>query len=359
MFVKNCWYVAAWDHEVLADTLLPRTILGQPVVIYRRADGTPVVIDDRCAHRGAPLSLGRREGDAIRCMYHGLKFGPDGRCQEVPGQDNVPAKLCVQGYPVAERGRWIWIWMGDLQRADPALIPDAFSLKHPDWRYKPGYLHYDTDYLLICDNLLDFSHLSYVHEKTLGGSPNIAQSRPEVTRMERGLHVTRDVRGTVPAPYHARLGGFTGQVDRRFSYDFLVPGVLLMHAHVKPSDTPDDDMSGALRFHSCQALTPETANSTHYFFMQAHAFRLDEATITESIYRSLCAAFEEDRLIIEAQSRMLAATPDGAMHPIAADLALVQFRRLLQEMHDAERDAPAPPHTAPVKVNRPQLAAHP
>ena len=355
MFLKNCWYVAAWDHEVLADTLLARTILGQPVLVYRRADGVAVAIDDRCAHRGAPLSMGRREGDAIRCMYHGARFEADGRCTEVPGQDNVPSRMCVRSFPVVERGCWIWIWMGDAQRADPALIPDAFSLKHPQWRYKPGYLHYDTDYLLICDNLLDFSHLSYVHEKTLGGSPNIAQSRPEVTQLERGLRVRRDVRGTVPAPYHARLGNFKGKVDRRFDYDFLVPGVLLMHAHVKPSDTPDDDMAGALQFHSCQALTPETERSTHYFFMQAHKFRLDDATVTESIFQSLCAAFEEDRQIILAQSRMLDATPHGQMNPIAADRALMQYRRLLRELVDAEQgpcDA-----QAPVTVHRPAAVA--
>ncbi|HSW07940.1 aromatic ring-hydroxylating dioxygenase subunit alpha [Aquabacterium sp.] len=337
MFVKNCWYVAAWDHEVLADTLLARTIVGESVLVYRKADGTPVAIDNRCAHRHAPLSLGRKEGDAVRCLYHGLKYGSDGRCTEIPGQETIPDKLCVRSYPALERGRWIWVWMGDPARADEALIPDAFSLKHAEWRYKPGYLHYDADHLLICDNLLDFSHLSYVHEKTLGGSPNIAEARPSVQRLARGVHVTREVRNTVPAPYHARLGGFSGQVNRRFAYDFLVPGVLLMHAHVKPADSADDDMSGALQFHSCQALTPETATTTHYFFMQAHRFRLDDATITESIYQSLCTAFEEDRRIIEAQQRLIAASPPRPMQPIAADLALSQYRRVVEQLMEAER----------------------
>lgn len=337
MFVKNCWYVAAWDHEVLADTLLARTILGESVLVYRKTDGSAVAVDNRCAHRHAPLSMGRKEGDSVRCLYHGLKWGSDGKCTEIPGQDTVPAKMCIRSYPVAERGRWIWVWMGDPALADDALIPDAFSLKHPEWRYKPGYLHYNTDHLLICDNLLDFSHLSYVHEKTLGGSPNIAVAKPMVTVLERGVHVTRDVRNTVPAPYHARLGGFSGQVNRRFSYDFFVPGVLLMHAHVKPADTADDDMSGALQFHSCQALTPETEHSTHYFFMQAHRFKLDDATITESIYQSLCTAFEEDRRIIEAQQRMIEQSPPAPMQPIAADLALAQYRRVVQKLLDAQQ----------------------
>jgi len=337
MFIRNCWYVVAWDHEVLADTLLSRTVLGESLLVYRKTDGSPVAIDNRCAHRHAPLSMGRKEGDAVRCLYHGLKYESDGRCVEVPGQDSVPAKLCVRSYPIVERGRWLWVWMGDKARADEALIPDAFSLKHPQWRHKPGYMHYAAEHMLICDNLLDFSHLSYVHEKTLGGSPNIAQAKPVVSRLPRGVSVTRDVRDTVPAPYHARLGGFQGRVNRRFAYDFLVPGVLLMHAHVKPADTPDDDMSGALQFHSCQALTPETEKTTHYFYMQAHAFRLDDATITESIYQSLCQAFEEDRRMIEAQQRLIDASPPAPMHPIAADLGLAQYRRVVEQLLDEER----------------------
>lgn len=336
MFVKNCWYVAAWDHEVLADTLLERGILNQSILIYRLADGTPVALDNKCPHRHAPLHMGRREGDSVRCMYHGLKFDAAGQCTEIPGQDRIPPKLCVKSYPMVQRGRWLWIWMGDPARADPALIPDAYSLNHPEWRMKPGYLHYDADYQLISDNLLDFSHLSYVHEKTLGGSPNIAEVRPVIERLERGVRVTRDVHNTVPAPYHARLGGFTGKVNRRFSYDYLVPGVLLMAASVKPADTPDDDMTGALQFHSCQALTPETDTTTHYFFMQAHKFRLDDATITESIYQSLCTAFEEDRRIIEAQQRLIRRTPPSPMQPIAADAALNQFRWLIKRLHDEE-----------------------
>lgn len=339
MFVRNCWYVAAWDHEVLGDTLLERTIIGESLLVYRRADGSPVVLSNRCPHRQAPLSMGRKEGDAVRCMYHGLKFDGSGRCTDIPGQETIPAKLCVRSYPVVERGRWIWVWMGDPTLADEGLIPDAYTLKHPDWRFKPGYLHYDADHLLICDNLLDFSHLSYVHEKTLGGSPNIAQCRPEVTRVARGVRVTRDVRDTVPAPYHARLGNFSGRVNRRFAYDFFVPGVLLMHAHVKPADTPDDDMTGALQFHSCQALTPETEHTTHYFFMQAHSFRLDDATVTESIYQSLCTAFEEDRKIIEAQQRLLLRSSPQPMQPIAADLALAQYRRVVDQLLAAERPA--------------------
>lgn len=336
MWLKNSWYVAAWSHEVLGDTLLERTILCEPILMYRQADGTVVAMDNRCPHRKAPLSKGRREGDTIRCMYHGLQFEPTGRCIEIPGQPNVPEKLCLRSYPVVEKERWIWIWMGDPAQANPALLPPTPTLKHPEWPYKPGYMHYQADYLLICDNLLDFSHLSYVHEKTLGGSPNIAEVEPRIERIERGLQVTRDVANTVPAPYHQRLGKFSGKVDRRFRYEFLLPGILLLHAHVKPAGQADDDMSGALQFDSCQALTPETTNTTHYFYMQAHKFKQDDITITESIYQSLCTAFEEDRRMIEAQQRMLLLPERSPMQMIIADKGLAMFRRMLAQMHEQE-----------------------
>ncbi len=345
MFIRNCWYVAAWDHELLNDTLLARTVIGDALLLYRLADGRPAALADRCCHRHAPLSLGRKEGDCVRCMYHGLKFAPDGRCVEVPGQDSVPPALQVRSYPVLQRGRWVWVWMGDPAQADAALIHDDPALLHPDWRYRPGYMHTAADYRLICDNLLDFSHLSYVHEKTLGGSTAIAQARPVVQPLPRGLRISRDIRHTVPAPYHARLGNFSGPVNRHMTYDFLVPGILLLHAIVKPDHTADDDLDGALSMHSCQALTPETGRSTHYFYMQAHNFRLDDATVTEALYQSVGQAFDEDKRIIEAQQRLIDQdTRSGGavptMKPIAADLALVQFRRLLDRLLAAEKTNP-------------------
>jgi phenylpropionate dioxygenase-like ring-hydroxylating dioxygenase large terminal subunit len=344
-FLKNCWYVSAWDHELLGDTLLSRTVCGQSLLLYRKNDGTPVALDNKCCHRHAPLHLGRKEGDCVRCMYHGLKYDETGRCVEIPGQDDIPVKLAQRSFPVVQRKRWIWVWMGKPERADESLIPDAFSLADPAWRWKPSYLHYNANYLNIADNLLDFSHLSYVHEKTFGGSPNIAQARPEVTRIDRGIRVSRPVRDTVPAPYHQRLGKFAGKVNRWFAYDLVAPGVLMLEASVRPVEDADDDFRRALRFHSCQALTPETEGTTHYFFMQAHGFALDDAVVTESIHESQHAAFLEDKRILEAQQQMIDASPATPMFNIVADKALVQYRRLIDELIVAESAPPATPES--------------
>src|SRR5215475_13117307 len=119
MWIANAWYVAAWSHELKAGQLLARTIIDQPLVLYRTGSGEIVALEDRCCHRFAPLSLGRLEGDDLRCMYHGLKFARDGRCIEIPGQKLIPQSACVRGYPVAQRGSWVWLWMGEPALADP------------------------------------------------------------------------------------------------------------------------------------------------------------------------------------------------------------------------------------------------
>ncbi|MDW8260032.1 MAG: aromatic ring-hydroxylating dioxygenase subunit alpha, partial [Gammaproteobacteria bacterium] len=307
--------------------------------------GGLVAMEDRCCHRAAPLSKGRREADAIRCGYHGLLFAADGRCIEAPGVDAIPARACVRLYPVTVKNRWVFVWMGEPQRADLSLLPDNFSCDHPDWRHKPGYLHFDAPYLLICDNLLDFSHLSYVHAKTLGGSAAIALSKPKIERIDGpgmpGVRVSRYVPDIPPPPYYRKMRPFKAdaRIDRWFVYDFVLPGTLLMSSGGRPTGASEGDDHMTVRLHSCQTLTPETETSTHYFFEQAHPADQGDESLTEGIYQSLVTAFHEDREMIRAQHRTIQADPTRPMVPLPIDGALVQFRRLLRERLEAEQRA--------------------
>jgi len=285
------------------------------------------------------LSKGRREGDCVRCGYHGLKFAPDGACIQAPGVERIPAKARVRTYPVIEHNRWVFVWMGEPELADPALLPDNFSCADPNWRYRPGYLHYDTPYLLICDNLLDFSHLSYVHADTLGGSPAIAQAKPEIERLAHGIRVSRHVPDVPPSPFWQTFQSFNGNVDRWFIYDFLLPGTLLMSSGGRPVGQREDDLAGGVRMHSCQTLTPETETSTHYFFQQAHPSEITDPKVTEAVYAGLVRAFEEDRDMITAQHESMRLRPDAPMVAMTMDAALVQFRRLLETRVAAESGA--------------------
>jgi phenylpropionate dioxygenase-like ring-hydroxylating dioxygenase large terminal subunit len=340
MFLRNCWYVIAWDHEIPAEGLFARTVLNEPILVLRTAAGRFAALEDRCCHRLAPLSKGRREGDCVRCGYHGLKFDADGRCVEIPGHDRIPAEARVRTYPVAVKHKWVFVWMGDPAKADERLLPDNFSNDDPAWRNRPGYLHYDTPYLLICDNLLDFSHLSYVHEQTLGGSTAIAQARPTIEPAARGLRVTRRVPDVPPPPYYQRIRRFAGNVDRWFVYDFVFPGTLLMSSGGKPAGQAEPDPANSVLLHSCQTLTPETDTSTHYFFQQSHRADAGDDAVTEGIYDSLVRAFNEDRDMITAQHRALQASPGARMLPLAMDAAVVRFRRMLEEAVAAERAGP-------------------
>ncbi|HSY95220.1 MAG TPA: aromatic ring-hydroxylating dioxygenase subunit alpha [Steroidobacteraceae bacterium] len=338
-FIRNAWYVVAWDYEVLDDALFERTILGESVIVYRAMDGAPVVMENRCCHRAAPLSLGRKEGDCIRCMYHGLRFDRSGVCVEIPGQARIPADARVKIFPAVQRTRLIWVWMGDPLKADATLIPDTYSVQHPAWASKPGYKNFGANLLLLADNLLDFAHLSYVHENTLGGSTAIAEAPPVITGLEqRGIRIVRRVSGVEPAPYHRQLGQFKGLVNRWWDYTLSISGMFIMNSGVQSAHKSEGDLDGALLFHSCQALTPETADSTHYFFSHAHNFAIDDAAVIESIYRSIVTAFDEDKRMIEAQRFVMARQPQRPLVGIAADGALVRFRRLFNAALAAEQN---------------------
>ncbi|MCK9512181.1 MAG: Rieske 2Fe-2S domain-containing protein [Pigmentiphaga sp.] len=340
MWLKNCWYVIAWEHEIPAGGMLSRTVLNEPILVYRTTQGL-VAMEDRCCHRLAPLSKGQLEGDSVRCGYHGLKFAPDGRCIEAPGVDVIPSRARVRTYPVASHNRWVFVWMGEPERADKALLPDNFSCDHPDWVYKPGYLHYDTPYLLIADNLLDFSHLSYVHADTLGGSTEIAQAKVEIERVPQGIRTTRRVPDVPPSPFWQTFQRFEGNVDRWFIYDFLLPGTLLMSSGGRPVGNAPDDLRGGVEMHSCQTLTPETETTTHYFFQQAHRRAIEDPAVTDAVYAGLLQAFEEDRDMITAQFETIRSNPDAPMLAMPMDVALIQFRRLLEAGVAAERAAAA------------------
>jgi vanillate O-demethylase monooxygenase subunit len=227
--------------------------------------------------------------------------------------------------------------MGDPAHASNESLPDSFSNDHAEWIYLPGYLHYETNYLLIADNLFDFSHLSYVHEKTLGGSTAIAQAKPTIEKVPYGIRVTRRVPNVPPPGYYQRMRTFDSNLDRWFIHDLVLPGTLLMHSGGRPVGDAPDDMSRAVRLHSCQTLTPETETTTHYFFQQSHVAGQGEPTMAQTIYDSLVGAFHEDRDMITAQARNIALNPNAPMVPLAMDSALTQFRRLVAQAIEAER----------------------
>ena len=304
-------------------------------------------MEDRCCHRFAPLSKGRIEGDCIRCMYHGLKFDSDGKCIQIPGQERIPPTLKVKSYPVEERGRLIWIWMGDPALADPELIVDYPPLSDPAWRGEPAYLHYDANWLLIVDNLADFAHLAFVHTNTLGGSEEYAyKTKPvAVEKLDDGFRVERWHMDSEAPPFHKKvIPDKDARVDRRNIARMLTPGIFLMETMFAPAGGGAErgNLEGAREYRNCQYMTPETTRTTHFFWNYLHNFDLDDPTIALSLRDSLIEGFHEDKAFIEAQQVLLDREPDFRLRAILADAALSHFRLTLQKKIQAEAQSASP-----------------
>lgn len=344
MFLRNCWYVIAWDYEVAAGALVPRRVMDEAIVLFRRADGSLVALEDRCAHRFAPLSSGRLEADGVRCLYHGLKFAPDGKCIEVPGLDQpIPAQACVRRFGVVERNSWIWVWMGDPASADPALIPESVGLQNPDFVVKSGQLDYQANYMLINDNLTDLSHLSYVHAASFGADHQWSTIRPTIETLERGIRVSRWVPDSPPIP---PLGEAANRktVDIWASYDFLAPGLFLMYTALYEAGTakrlsggaPPADLRSLHSNFTSQAVTPTSKNTARYFFCWGpHRSQGDEA-MAQLMLDIAAQAFQEDKQIIEAQQRIIDLDPGRAVLPLPADRGPLQFQRVMRRLVQAE-----------------------
>jgi vanillate O-demethylase monooxygenase subunit len=315
VFLPNHWYAAGFPDEV-GRALLARTFLGQDVVLYRTQAGTPVAMEDRCAHRRLPLSMGRLVDDAIECGYHGLVYDATGACIKIPGQATVPA-VCVRRYPVIERHRYLWIWMGDPAHADPGLIPDFGRLDDPDAGVTRIKLRPDCHIQLVIDNLLDLSHLAYVHATTTG-NPAVAEAA--VVKTERQgdvVQVKRWIKDVEPAPTFVQFGGYNGRVNLWQVSEFWPPSYVRVSYGSAPAGSalPEGDdiwSQGHWGFQVFHGLTPETDRTTHQFRHVAHDRGIGDHAVTEAFYRQCDQIIREDLAIFAAQQRALDREAGGA-----------------------------------------------
>ena len=313
MWVRNAWYVAGWLSEIEPGAIHARTIIDQPLVLYRTADGGMAALEDRCCHRFAPLSMGRLEGDDLRCMYHGLKFAPDGRCIEIPGQKLIPQSACVRRYPVAVRGSWVWIWMGDAAAADPAAIPPSLALDDPAYRLQAGHLDYAAHYLLIDDNLLDLSHLCFAHEKTLGlDMPQWADERPRMLPLERGLRFQRWLANHAPRGFMKktrRAGRRVEHLRLRVSRRLPAAHQLLSGGHRRAERRSRTRGAAAVPSHRRAGGDAGLGAHLALFLCRRRACQRHRGRQARAAVRRDPTAFHEDKRIIEAQQKLIDLDP--------------------------------------------------
>lgn len=329
-FIFDEWYVAALADEV-GRSLLARTLLGKKVLLYRTEAGEAVALDDRCAHRSYPLSEGQLEGDTVVCGYHGFRYDQQGNCIEVPSMASCPRTIGVKRYALVERGPLLWIWMGDTDQADPARIPDTSYQWSPDWVCSTGYLYLSGNYVSLHENLLDLTHLSYIHAKSFG-TPEYARA-PYKTELKEGHYlVRRQVIPTLLPPVWADPSGLTGVATaaRIATSEFVSPAFHRVTTSFYDSALPESERK-VCTIRTSHLPTPETRSSTHYFIVHGRDFALENPEVTQLMHARLFVAFAEDVEALGKLEAMLDVTAPEDFYEISVttDGPAVAMRRYL------------------------------
>jgi len=340
MFLKNAWYVAAWAEEISWGLNSVR-MHGEQIVLFRKPDGTPVALEDACPHRKLPLSKGRLQGDRIECGYHGLTFDCSGRCIRAPGQKAIPPGAFVRAYPTLERWGLVWIWMGAPGRADPARLASIEHYGDPAWGINRGEaIELDCHYLLVTDNLLDPSHVAWVHRDSFG-ERSCEDTPLKTAATDAGIVVYRWMKDVEVAPFYSSFVRFKGRADRLQRYEVRYPSLAIIEAIFTPAGTGGEGAAlhpEAFVMESYNFMTPVDEGRTRYYWFQLRNFAPESAEVSRQMTQAVRDAFEEDRLILNAVQRGMT----GSQTPhidLALDLGPLRFRRGLNQLIAAEEQA--------------------
>ncbi|MEW6643878.1 MAG: aromatic ring-hydroxylating dioxygenase subunit alpha [Pseudomonadota bacterium] len=336
---RNCWYPLTWSRNV-GRALTRHRLLGADVVVYRGEAGAPIALDDVCPHRFAPLSMGKLKGDAVECGYHGMTFGPDGRCVRIPGQKVIPPNARVLSYPLYEKMGLIWIWPGDPDFADPSLIYDLPQYHQPDWHAAHGdALRIEANYLNLADNLCDPAHVSFVHLSTLGNSAS-EEIPVEHTFSENGVLVWRWIKDAPAIPLFAKYGNFKGHVDRWHYYDYRAPCIAVIDfgsAEVGAIVDPEERDKG-LRIFACHFITPVDDHACIDHWLHVRNFAIDDADVDQRLHADFRIAFNEDKEILERIEAVERARPNVKRIRLGIDAAPQRMRRIVERLAAADSE---------------------
>lgn len=337
-FLRNAWYLAGFAQE-FAQGLVARTILEEPILFFQDANGAIAALEDRCPHVGAPLSLGALKGGQVECGYHGMVFDGEGRCTAIPGQERIPSEACVYRYPLVRRAEHVWIWMGDPALADEHPVPDFDEDdEFFTWPRRQGTIPMDCNYSLMVQNLMDLTHLAYVHADSIGGDP-LDHTVDKVTtrRTGQGMAFLREMRSVAPPARFVQRFGEEVRLDRWSDFEFVAPAVVRQNTGWGRVGTRTiEDRRGDFRDKMLHAITPATASSSYYFYDAADGADPDHDKARARLV-ILDKIIGEDVTIVEAQQQRLEGVDPRALVAIRSDrprLMMIEEldRRLREEL---------------------------
>jgi len=277
--------------------------------------------------------------------YHGLVFDVTGRCVMIPGQKMIPQDAKVRSYPTVERDQLVWLWMGDPTLADPAKIVDFPYHNDPaHWPNKHAVYAINGNYMLMVDNLMDLTHLGYLHARTVGGNPGAhVEANMKTVRTPTGLKFTRWMRNSLPPPSYVKAAGSKGRVDRCQEFEFVAPNTVLQWTGATDASIATDNPQRDFRFQFrlFHGLTPETETSCFYFWSAANGYRQNDPEATEQLYREIAPTFLEDKEMVEAQQKRPDELGEQGLVDIASDANRTQMRRMVERLIVGEQSSVA------------------
>jgi phenylpropionate dioxygenase-like ring-hydroxylating dioxygenase large terminal subunit len=340
MFVHNAWYIAGFSQDLLPGKHIGCKILNQSLIIFRTDGGALGALEDRCSHRAMPLSEGKVDGEIVRCCYHGMEFDVNGTCTRIPGQERIAAQHHIRSYRVVERDHILWIWMGDPAMARPDSILPNPEHNDPKWSWRSYHFHVNCNWQLLVDNILDLTHLAYVHARTIGGNPEQHFKTPNQVKVEGSkVSLIRHLPNSVPPRTYVDAGAFKGLVDRWQEVDFEPTLGMALRVNAGGCDAGTGAYEGkrdnAFKLLNVHGVTPETETTTHYIWSIAtNAPR--ESGVPEVIFEQIYATIKEDEAVLEAQQKRISEMPNVRFAAIASDGAVNHARRLLSSLVAAE-----------------------
>ena len=333
-FPLNMWYVAAQSKELNAEPLA-RTLLNQQIVLYRTKDGRVNALEDRCCHRNLPLSMGLIEDKGLRCSYHGLLFNDDGEVIEVPGQEQIPPRAQVRKYYVRELDSIVWMWFGKEGNEVPATDPPRYNIHtNEQFVYDGDMYRYQAPYQLIHDNLLDLSHLGFVHLHTIGGDAN-THMNAKLTSESDGdkVFIKRYMPNSTPPPTYIAAYPFKDKVDRWQEIEFCPSHIRIWTGAVDAdTDSLDDPNRGGFHMRGFHGITPETLETSHYFWTIATNPESNKDEILKKVVEQTRLTFDEDKVVVEAQYKNMKEFGVQPMIDFHVDLGPNRARRVIKRL---------------------------
>lgn len=338
MFLYDRWYTAA-QSTAITNTPVKICILEEPITMFRLKCGDIVALEDKCPHRHAPLSRGEIKNDTIQCAYHGLRYDKNGTCVHIPTQEHIPENLKVKKYTAIERHGLIFIWMKRQFEPQDQLFYEFPWEENEDWQ--DVFLQFDTkfNYRLLVDNLMDLSHLGYLHKSTIGIAAVAENARQQTIRDGEKVKVIRQMLNIDQAPTHLALTGYDGKVDRWQSIEFCPPGYFWVQTGTAITRKGVEDATGnnlLIKRNSVHMVVPKSKNSTSYFYKTVHKPYQMTDKQKKLFEEQMRNTFMED---IDLLNEISAGnTWSEQKIDVAADSGAVQAQKMLDSLISAQCD---------------------